>query len=130
AAAEEQVHRARVDDIVARFASGNPDGEIVHAVAIEIASGDAVAELLAGLGIPGDTDDILIPHLGAEVGDAADLGSAAGRAVRHHYRSGMLDRSVAGVDVLQRDADRDIVAAIGVEIAAGDGPAETIALLD
>ena len=99
--------------------AGHADGEIIEAVVVEVAGFEGCAELIARLRIAGDAVLSLVPQLVVGGGDEI-VG-----AVQHVHGAGAGEVA----DGFVRHADGDVVEAIAVEVACGDGAAEDIALL-
>src|SRR4051794_6156164 len=95
--------------------AGGGDGEVVVAVAVEVTAGQEEAVVVVALVVAGDPAAPLPPVL-VVVG-----GQAVGGAVE--------DVDAAGPVVLPRDADCEVVVAVVVVVAAGQGVAEAVARL-
>src|SRR5690606_14903297 len=91
------------------------DGEVRDAVAVEVARGEGEAELVAGLGDADDVRRVLAPE-GVAGGDAARMTvvGAHGAGVRR------------AAHVEPDGADGEVVAAVAVEVARGEGVAEGV----
>ena len=96
--------------------AGHADRQVVEAVVVEVADGEGVAEAVAALGGVEDAGAVLVPELVARGGEAAR------RPVEHVDRAGVRRRP----DVLAGHADRQVVEAVVVEVAGGEGAAEAV----
>ena len=114
-AAVEDVDRAGIVDAPDVLA-GDADRQIVAPVAIEIARGQGAAEYVVRLGGVEDTGAVLAPEL------VSGRREAIGAAVEDVDRA----RDAGAAHALVRDADRQIVAAVAVEVARGQGVAEVV----
>src|SRR5204862_90427 len=106
---------ARACNVLARDAHG----QIVAGVAVEVARGQGKAELVRRRGRPGDAGAVLVPEL------VPGRRQPAGAAVEDVDRPGVVDAPEA----LERHADRQVVAAVAVEVARGHGIAEVVPAL-
>ena len=109
------MHRAGAGTPPDRFA-GDADGQVVDAVAVEIADGQSRAETVVGARPPprppAPSCQICAQRRGQAVGTSEDdVHQAAG---------------VGSVDALAGDADREVAEAVAVEVAAREGRCEPV----
>ena len=95
-------------------------GEVVEAVAVEVHRREGNAEKVVVLGHPGDAGSVL----GQELVAKANLDPAA-RAEEDLHRPGV----DLAIDTLSRDADREVVEAVAIEVADGKGLPEDVLFL-
>src|SRR5690606_9694027 len=88
-------------------------------ITVEVADGQGAAEPVFFFGDAFDTRRILMPHVVARGREPA------ARAVEHVDLSGVDD----AVEILPGHTDREIVAAVPIEVACGEGRAERIEAL-
>ena len=118
-------HRADRDvAVVGMTFRRNPHREVVEEVAVEIAGGEGVAELLPSL------------RGGRAADEALEEDGARRRGLEPLARDPVADdddaavgAAAAGEAVVERDARREVVGAVTVEVARRDGPGEVVARL-
>src|SRR5439155_23391124 len=98
--------------------AGDPDPQIVPAVAVEVTRGQRAPEPVADLGAVPDAGAVLVPVV---VVGSIRL-EAAGGPVQHGHGSSVRQRS----DVLTRDPDPQVRLAVPVEVPGGQGRAEAV----
>ena len=99
---------------------GGADHELVEAIAVEIAGREHLAPAVLGRTGAGDAREVLVEKEPARL----ECGVAVGGAIAD------LDRTGVGhaVDVFAGSADREVVEAVLVEVADGEGGAEAVAV--
>src|SRR5918999_5797527 len=95
------------------------DGEVREAIAVEVACGDAPAELIVRSRFLGDAAGGLRPGL------VARGGQPARRSVDHVDAPGL----AAARDVFERRADSEVGIAVAIEIGARHRPSEVVPCL-
>src|SRR5436190_12089011 len=99
--------------------AGNTDGQVGPPVAVEVTRGQGSTKVVARVGGVGDAGAVLTPEL------VPGRRQTPRAAVEDVYRAGI----ARALDGLVEDADSQIVAAVAVEVARGQGPTEEVGLL-
>jgi hypothetical protein len=106
------------DPVETTILVGSPDREVSEAVAVEVTCGECPTELVIGLGPISDARAALTPELITVGGEPV--------------RCAIEDVDCAGVrrpPIFVVDADRQIVAAVAVEVVGRQRPTELVASL-
>ena len=122
--------RAAEDDLDLPFEvvlAGDADGEVVEAVAVEVAGGERPAEQVAR---PRPRRPCpRRPGRGGRGVLEVETVAEPGMTTTMPWRSWLLQTGVQGtasLEVLAGHADDEVVEAVGVEVAAGEAPAEAV----